>query len=93
MKPRIKQHEPASRPFWAVSVHSKSGIAHLVDQAFKNHVSDKSNPAIAHFVTQDLHKSCCGLYFSPYELQSAGSSGIGAPRCKWCMSSKDKDNG
>lgn len=31
MKPRIKQPEqPASRPFWAVHVRSKSGIAHLV---------------------------------------------------------------
>ncbi len=73
MKPRIKQPEPAYRPFWAVSVHSASGIAHLV--------------------TQDLHKSCCGLYFAPYELRSAGSSGIGAPRCKRCMASKGKDNG
>ena len=73
MKPRIKQPEPAYRPFWGVSVHGRSGIAHLVEQ--------------------DLHKSCCGLYFAPYELQSAGSSGIGAPRCKRCMASKEKDNG
>ena len=73
MKPRIKQPEPASRPFWAVSEHSESGIAHLV--------------------TQDFDKSCCGLYFAPYELQSVGSSGIGAPRCKRCLASKEKDNG
>lgn len=71
MKQRIKQPEPASRSFWAVSVHSKSGIAHLV--------------------TQDLHKSCCGLYFDPYTLRSDGSGGIGAPRCKRCMSSIDKE--
>lgn len=73
MKQRRKQPEPTARPFWAVHVRSKSGIAHLV--------------------TQDAHKSCCGLYFSPYVLRSAGSSGIGAPRCKWCMASKEKDNG
>ncbi len=73
MKQRIKNPEPTSRLFWAVSVHSRSGIAHLV--------------------TQDLHKSCCGLYFAPHVLQSAGSSGIGAPRCKRCMSRKEKDNG
>ncbi len=73
MNQRIKQPEPASRPFWAVSVHSKSGIAHLV--------------------TQDAHKSCCGLYFAPYVLRSAGSIGIGAPRCKRCMASKERDNG
>jgi hypothetical protein len=54
-----------------VSVHSRSGIAHLVEQ--------------------DLHKSCCGLYFDPYVLMSAGSSGIGSPRCKRCMSSIDKE--
>ncbi len=71
MKPRIKQPEPSSRPFWAVSVHSASGIAHLV--------------------TQDLHKSRCGLYFDPYTLRSAGSIGIGAPRCKRCMVSIQKE--
>jgi hypothetical protein len=71
MKPRIKQPESAYRPFWAVSVHSKSGIAHLV--------------------TQDLHKSRCGLYFDPYTLRSSGSSGIGAPRCKRCMVSIQKE--
>ena len=71
MKPRIKQPESAYRPFWAVSVHSKSGIAHLV--------------------TQDLHKSRCGLYFDPYTLRSAGSIGIGAPRCKRCMVSIQKE--
>ena len=32
MKPRIKQPEPATRPFWAVHVRSKSGIAHLVQE-------------------------------------------------------------
>ncbi len=73
MKQHIKQPKPASRSFWAVSVRSKSGIAHLV--------------------TQDAHKSCCGLYFAPYVLRSVGSSGIGAPRCKRCMASKEKDNG
>ena len=73
MKRRIKQPEPASRPFWAVSVHSESGIAHLVEQ--------------------DLHKSCCGLYFVPYVLRSAGSSGIGAPRCKRCMATIEKYGG
>ena len=71
MKPRIKQPEPATRPFWGVSVHSRSGIAHLVEQ--------------------DLHKSCCGLYFDPYTLRSSGSSGIGAPRCKRCMAAKDEN--
>jgi len=71
MKQRIKQPEPATRPFWGVSVHSRSGIAHLVEQ--------------------DLHKSCCGLYFDPYTLRSSGSSGIGAPRCKRCMVSIQKE--
>ena len=73
MKPRIKQPEPESRPFWAVSVHSESGIAHLVEPA--------------------MYLSACGLWFGANDLQSAGSSGIGAPRCKRCMASKGKDNG
>jgi hypothetical protein len=79
MKPRIKHPEPAPRPFWAVSVHSKSGIAHMVD-VVRNEPIDGE------------HYSHCGLYFFGYELYSAGSSGIGAPRCKRCMASKEKDN-
>ena len=80
MKPRIKQPEPAYRPFWAVSGHSKSGIAHLVEVVRNEPINGE-------------HSSHCGLYFSGDELHSAGSSGIGAPRCKRCMAVKEKDNG
>ena len=82
MKPRIKQPEPVSRPFWAVHVRSRSGIAHLTrENAWR----------FGEYPTAYI--SACGMRSAAFELQSAGSSGIGAPRCKRCMASKEKDNG
>lgn len=77
MKRRYDLPELAVKSFWGASVHSESGIAHLV--------------TLSH--DYDLYRSCCGLDFALYEVKSAGQSGIGAPRCKRCMSSKEKDSG
>jgi hypothetical protein len=86
MKQHIKQPEPVSRPFWAVSKHSASGIAHLVEPKT---ISDDM-PFLADYPAS--YSSACGLRYAWFELMSAGSSGIGAPRCKRCLASKDKDN-
>ena len=83
----IKHPEPASRPFWAVRVHSKSGIAHLVNPE----IIDLRKPYLAEYPV--MYWSVCGRSFAAWEIQSAGSSGIGAPRCKRCLSRKEKDNG
>lgn len=85
MKPLIKQPEPASRPFWAVSVHSASGIAHLVEPE----VISEAMPFLADYPAS--YTSACGIRYVWFELKAAGSSGIGAPRCKRCMSSIDKE--
>ena len=85
MKPRIKQPEPATRPFWAVHVRSKSGIAHLVQED----AAHFSRPYLGDYPAN--YTSACGMRSVAYELQSAGSSGIGAPRCKRCMVSIQKE--
>lgn len=74
MKQRIKQPEPAYRPFWAVSDFSNSGIAHLVDQIGK----ELYRP----------HKSACGMLFTYHELNAAPT--LSYPRCKLCMSAVEK---
>lgn len=86
MKPRIKQPEPASRPFWAASVHSKSGIAHLVEPD----VISEAMQFLADYPAS--YTSACGIRYSWIELRSAGSSGVGAPRCKRCMAAKEENN-
>lgn len=82
MKQHIKQPEPASRPFWAVSVHSESGIAHLVEPEV---ISD-AMPFLADYPAN--YASACGIRYVWHEMRSAGLSGIGAPRCKRCLASK-----
>ncbi len=79
MKQRIKQPEPASRPFWAVAVHSESGIAHFVEPE----VISEAMQFLADYPAS--YASACGIRYVWHELRSAGSSGIGAPRCKRCM--------
>ena len=84
MKPRIKQTKQDSRPFWAMPfwsmpVYSESGIAHLVEPET---ISDDM-PFLADY--QANYASACGIRYVWHELISAGSSGIGAPRCKRCM--------
>lgn len=85
MKPRIKQPEPASRPFWAVSAHSESGIAHLVEPD----VISEAMPFLAYYPAN--YSSACGIRYVWHELRSEGSSGISAPRCKRCMASVVKE--
>ena len=86
MKKHIKQPEPTARPFWAVSVHSESGIAHLVEPEV---ISD-AMPFLAKYPAS--YASACGIRYSWMELRSAGSSGIVAPRCKRCMAAKEENN-
>ena len=86
MKPRIKQPEPSSRLFWAVHVRSKSGIAHLV----KPEIIDFLKPYLAEYPV--MYWSACGRSFASFEIQSSGSRGIGAPRCKRCMAAKEENN-
>lgn len=87
MKQRRKQPEPTARPFWAVHVRSKSGIAHLV----KPEIIDFLKPYLAEYPV--MYWSACGSSFASFELRSAGSSGICAPRCKRCLAAKEKYSG
>ena len=75
MKQRIKQHEPAFRPFWAVSDFSNSGIAHLVEQTGNQ--------------LYRPHKSACGKRFTYYELNAAPT--LNYQRCKRCMAAMSKE--
>lgn len=85
MKLPIKHPDPASRPFWAVSKHSESGISHLVKPEA---ISDEM-PFLADYPAN--YASACGLRYSWYELLSAGSRGIGARQCNRCMSAKENN--
>ncbi len=86
MKQRIKQPEPSCRPFWGVSVHSKSGIAHLVTAESTAFLGRETSDNPFFYVSE------CGRRYAFWNILTIGSSGIGAPRCKRCMASKEKDN-
>jgi hypothetical protein len=86
MKPRIKQPEqPASRSFWAVHVRSKSGIAHLVTAESTIFLGRETSDTPFFYVSE------CGRRYAFWEVRTIGSSGIGSPRCKRCMSSTEKE--
>ena len=85
MKQRIKQPEPASRSLWAVSAHSKSGIAHLVTAESTIFLGRETSDNPFFYVSE------CGRRYAFWEVRTIGSSGIGSPRCKRCMSSTEKE--
>ena len=85
MKPRIKQPEPAYRPFWAVHVRSKSGIAHLVTAESTAFLGRESSDNPFFYVSE------CGRRYAFWNILTIGASGIGAPRCKRCMASKEEN--
>ncbi len=82
MKQRRKQPEPAHRPFWAVSVHSESGIAHLFTAESTAFLGRESSDNPFFYVSE------CGRRYAFWDVRTIGSSGIGAPRCKRCMAAK-----
>ena len=85
MKPRIKQPEqPASRPFWAVHVRSKSGIAHLVTAESTIFLGRETSDNPFFYVSE------CGRRYAFWNIKTIGVGGISAPRCKRCMASNDK---
>ncbi len=79
MKRRIKQPEPASRPFWAVSAHSASVIAHLVTAESTVILGRETSDNPFFYVSE------CGRRYAFWEIKTIGASGISAPRCKRCM--------
>ena len=85
MKPRIKQPEPATRPFWTVHVRSKSGIAHLVTAESTAFLGRETSDNPFFYVSE------CGRRYAFWNILTIGASGIGAPRCKRCMASKEEN--
>lgn len=84
MKPRIKQPEPASRPFWAVHVRSKSWIAHLVTAESTAFLGRETSDNPFFYVSE------CGRRYAFWEVRTIGAIGIDAPRCKRCMAAMVK---
>jgi len=85
MKQRIKQPEPAQRPFWSVHVRSKSGISHLVTAESTVFLGRETSDNPLYYVSE------CGRRYAFWNIATIGVGGISAPRCRRCMVSMTKE--